>query len=88
MIGHRDGHKIVMCDGCYRPKRLGEQGWAHHDEGGFPAATMVEARTRMNGDAIEVIAGSRRTADLAEQGLDYCPDPDCVQAQAEAKVRA
>lgn len=22
MIGHRDGHTVTICDGCYRPRRM------------------------------------------------------------------
>lgn len=81
MIGHREGHQVVLCDACYRPKRTGEKGWAHRDEGGFPAGTASgdPERGRKVG----------RTVELPEQGLDYCPDEGCVQATIEgSRVRA
>lgn len=71
MIGHRDGHLVTLCDGCYRPKRAGEYGWAHRNEGGLPASSAMDASDPH---------GNVRRGEAPEGGLDYCPDEGCVQA--------
>lgn len=71
MISYRMGQPVAICDGCYRPKRTGEQGWEHSDQGGFPASTArrsVKDRIPPEPQPIPTL-----TVEQPEQGLDYCP---------------
>lgn len=61
MIGHRDGARLTVCDGCYRPKRTGEDGWAR---------VRAEAPYRTPD---EVTTGAPSTATLPVD-RDYCPE--------------
>jgi hypothetical protein len=74
MIGHRDGHVVSLCDGCFRPRRTGELGWEHTDEGGLPESRATDATDPH---------GNVRVGVSPEGPLDWCPD--CV---AERTVRA
>lgn len=69
MIGHRDGARILMCDGCYRPKRTGEPGWTR--------ATV----TRPYRSPDEVMTDAPATHTLMTNA-DYCPT--CRPAAAES----
>lgn len=66
MIGHRDGHAVTLCDGCYRPKRTGERDWQRSPEGGLPESSARPQAPSGQGTALAAVV-------QPVQPLDYCP---------------
>lgn len=69
MIAYRGGVAQTMCDGCYRPKRTGEDGWS---------AGTRDVPYRSPDD----VAFEREPRRVLGVPVDWCPD--CRPKEAAA----
>lgn len=87
MIGHRDGHTVTICDGCYRPRRMvqvvempeitwGDDVKPHDIVQPIVSQPQPEPGWEHSDEGGYPEAYGRsegRVVVQVEQGLDYCP---------------
>lgn len=69
MIAYRSGARLTVCDGCFRPRRTGEDGW-------------MEGERRMSYRSPDQVARDEESTGDGTARVDWCPE--CAPGAAVA----